>query len=737
MIKICEKITEKVKNRKEKIKVGEIIKKGTKVKILSWNYVYDNYMTAWFESKTFALGYSYDNGNYPALTQPYVILEKLTQHDIFVVTTEKNYREKRGFCYLVDRKGLQKVSSSDNSDNEDKEMTTLNSEVFINEITKKINDNLSNSLEQINKTLDKKSEFESKMIDGIVAKGKEIAIEDLKDDLKKELDEFIKEKYGILPKKIEIVDNKVKKEMTGIFHNKFEDILKIVKKDIPVMLTGPAGAGKNHTLEQVAEALDLDFYFTNSVTQEYKLTGFIDANGKYHETEFYKAFKNGGLFFLDEIDASVPEALIILNSAIANKYFDFPTGRIKAHKDFRVVCAGNTYGTGCLSGQTQVRIITDNNKQKHYITIENLYNQFNGTYSGNVSGLNRFATKNIKIRCVNPDTKEMTWVKVQNVINSGIKKCYKVIDENGNEIIATSNHPFLTESGWKKLEDISIGDFVYIDSKVVEKKSRRRNDKDYTHIAVKYHPALKQRRSKSPFAYPSLHRLVYEANMNNMELGEYIDLLNNYDGREIKYVDTQKYNIHHIDHNPQNNKLENLKVLTIAEHLKEHRINHSKRRGNKAILSKIVSIEYVGEQEVFDITCKKPLSNFMANNFLVHNCDMIYVGRNVLDGATLDRFIVIEFDYDEEIEKKLAYDQELYEFIIELRHIIKDSSLRYIVSMRATINASKLLEIGETKEKILKASIIKNMQIDDLNTIIHKFNNTNNEWYRELEKMCR
>ena len=98
--------------------------------------------------------------------------------------------------------------------------------------------------------------------------------------------------------------------------------------------------------KQIAEAMNLDFYFTNAVTQEYQLKGFIDANGTYHETQFYKAFTNGGLFFLDEMDGSIPETLIILNSAIANRYFDFPTGRVDANPKFRIIAAGNTVGTG-------------------------------------------------------------------------------------------------------------------------------------------------------------------------------------------------------------------------------------------------------------------------------------------------------------------------------------------------------------------------------------------------------
>jgi hypothetical protein len=133
---------------------------------------------------------------------------------------------------------------------------------------------------------------------------------------------------------------------TDVKHEKYTTIKTCVENNIPVYLVGPAGSGKNHTLEQIAEELGLEFHFTNSVQQEFKITGFIDAGGKFHETEFYKAFTNGGLFFLDEMDASIPEVLVLLNAAIANGYFEFPTGKADAHKDFRVVAAGNTFGNG-------------------------------------------------------------------------------------------------------------------------------------------------------------------------------------------------------------------------------------------------------------------------------------------------------------------------------------------------------------------------------------------------------
>lgn len=159
-----------------------------------------------------------------------------------------------------------------------------------------------------------------------------------------------------------------------IKHAQYDTILACISQDIPVYLVGDAGTGKNHTLLDVAGELGLEFYFTNSVQQEYKLTGFIDAGGKYHETEFYKAFSQGGLFFLDEMDASIPEVLVLLNAAIANRYFEFPVGRIDAHPDFRVVAAGNTVGSGANELYTG-RLVLDSATLDRFVVIEFDYDE--------------------------------------------------------------------------------------------------------------------------------------------------------------------------------------------------------------------------------------------------------------------------------------------------------------------------------------------------------------------------
>lgn len=127
----------------------------------------------------------------------------------------------------------------------------------------------------------------------------------------------------------------------------FEEILTYVSKGAPVYLYGAAGCGKSHTARQIADALGLPFYESMQVMFAHDVKGYGDAGGNYQATPFFKAFTEGGVFFLDEVDASAPEALVVLNTAIANRRFDFPiVGNITAHPNFRVVAAGNTAMTG-------------------------------------------------------------------------------------------------------------------------------------------------------------------------------------------------------------------------------------------------------------------------------------------------------------------------------------------------------------------------------------------------------
>lgn len=152
------------------------------------------------------------------------------------------------------------------------------------------------------------------------------------------------------PKKVSAVVKKARqnaKKDGEVYCEKFDRIVAKVARGNNVYLYGRAGSGKSHTAEQVAERLGLDFYGQTTIQFAHDVRGYGDAGGNFQETPFFKAFANGGLYFQDEYDRSNSEAAIVLNSALANGWYDFPIiGRVNAHPNFRFMAAGNTLMKG-------------------------------------------------------------------------------------------------------------------------------------------------------------------------------------------------------------------------------------------------------------------------------------------------------------------------------------------------------------------------------------------------------
>jgi cobaltochelatase CobS len=111
-----------------------------------------------------------------------------------------------------------------------------------------------------------------------------------------------------------------------------------------VLLVGGTGTGKTHACHQAAQALGIPYYHMGSLSSAHELVGFVDANGTYHDTPFVRAFRDGGLVLLDEVDSGDANATLAVNAALANGSHEFPQiGMIKRHPDFRCVAAANTW----------------------------------------------------------------------------------------------------------------------------------------------------------------------------------------------------------------------------------------------------------------------------------------------------------------------------------------------------------------------------------------------------------
>lgn len=87
--------------------------------------------------------------------------------------------------------------------------------------------------------------------------------------------------------------------------------------------------------------------------------------------------------------------------------------------------------------------------------------------------------------------------------------------------------------------------------------------------------------------------------------------------------------------------------------------------------------------------------------------DPVYVGRNGLDGATTDRFIILEMDYDEALEREIAAANGLSDDTLEMfwrfRGKVRGAKLRRVVSTRGLQKIAALARTGMSERRALEA----------------------------------
>lgn len=165
-------------------------------------------------------------------------------------------------------------------------------------------------------------------------------------ELKKLVEKAEKSIQENTPLKVEY--DKEVHEVKGLRHESLEKLIIVASQKQPVLLVGMAGTGKTHAAKQVAEALGLKHY-TMSVgaqTSKSDIIGYMHASGGYVPTLFRKAYEEGGVFLMDEIDAGNANVLIQVNAALSNGLCAFPDKMVNKHKDFIFIASANTFGNG-------------------------------------------------------------------------------------------------------------------------------------------------------------------------------------------------------------------------------------------------------------------------------------------------------------------------------------------------------------------------------------------------------
>ncbi len=122
-------------------------------------------------------------------------------------------------------------------------------------------------------------------------------------------------------------------------------------------------------------------------------------------------------------------------------------------------------------------------------------------------------------------------------------------------------------------------------------------------------------------------------------------------------------------------------------------------------------------------------------NTIGRGADINYVGRSPIDAATLDRFVFIKWDLDEELEKSLidlpyknrpikieeggTMEKEVwYEWVKLVRDLCEEMGLRHIVSPRATEYGERLLRHGVGAKHVLQMCLWKGLPEGDRKKVI-------------------
>ncbi len=102
-----------------------------------------------------------------------------------------------------------------------------------------------------------------------------------------------------------------------------------------------------------------------------------------------------------------------------------------------------------------------------------------------------------------------------------------------------------------------------------------------------------------------------------------------------------------------------------------------------------------------------------ANTFGT-GADRVYIGRNELDAASLDRFATIEVDYDVNLERQLCNGRDDWlSYVWNIRKIVTNKHIRHVVSTRAISNGSAALNAGLSWNDVASFYLFKGMSIDD------------------------
>jgi len=101
-----------------------------------------------------------------------------------------------------------------------------------------------------------------------------------------------------------------------------------------------------------------------------------------------------------------------------------------------------------------------------------------------------------------------------------------------------------------------------------------------------------------------------------------------------------------------------------------------------------------------------------AANTYGNGATMDFVGRQKLDATTLDRFVVLNWDIDEDFENAISPNKDWTRKVQKYRATVKRLAIRHSVTTRASINGAKLIAAGIPENEVVDMVIFKGLSTD-------------------------
>ena len=281
---------------------------------------------------------------------------------------------------------------------------------------------------------------------------------------------------------------------------------------------------------------------------------------------------------------------------------------------------------GCLSKDSTLKILRGKGTTGRNYTIEEAYHFFKNI---KFKKYQKVWIPEIKSKIMALNNKNyLQYHEIDDIIFSGKKEVYKLTTIEGKEIKTTLDHKFkvnnhkkIDEEGFVALENLKIGDNIVCRAPIKKSSGRKKRINRKMIHSIQYHATASVHNIKGKnYKREVKSRIIYEAYLNNLSLEEFVNILRTDESRSktLKFL-SKEMDVHHLDSNPNNDIIENYQILTHEEHTKLHITNLS--FGDTLVKEeKIISIEYIGIEDTYDIIMKEPYRNFVVNDIIVHNC---------------------------------------------------------------------------------------------------------------------